>query len=125
MNGLTVDKQNVRNVAWDEDCFKYCEFVGITPEGEHITADFTDCVFKDIDWYWGIFNIVNFVNCKFTNCVFRGTSFSDCKFVECELDGCRFIKDNLNGDCSFDRAVAYNCKISNCEGFKVPKGASQ
>ena len=117
MQSLAINKQNVQTVNWEEDCFKYCEFVGISPEGEHITADFNRCTFKDIDWYWGLFNIVNFIDCKFINCVFRGTSFADCKFVGCELVDCRFTKDNLNGDCRFDSTVSYSCKISNCEGF--------
>lgn len=115
MQSLIVNKDNVKSVNWDEDCFKYCEFDGISPEGEHITADFTSCTFKYLDWYWGIFNIVNFFDCKY--CIFRGTSFPDCKFVKCELTGCQFVKDNLNGECRFDGAVAYNCKLSNCEGF--------
>jgi uncharacterized protein YjbI with pentapeptide repeats len=119
MQSLIVNKDNVQSVEWDEDCFKYCEFYGISLNGKHITSDFTSCMFKNIDWYWGIFNIVNFVDCKFINCIFRGTSFPDCKFVECELTGCQFVRDNLNGKCRFDGTVAYHCKLSNCEGFEA------
>lgn len=116
-----MGKENVGPVNWEEDCFKYCEFVGLSPEGEHIMVDFADCTFRDIDWYWGIFNDVNFFGFKSINCVFRGTSFADCKFVECELVNCLFTKDNLNGDCRFDGSVVYNCKLSNCEGFMMGK----
>lgn len=117
MQSLVIDGQNVAEVNWEQDCYKYCEFVGISLEGQHITADFINCTFKDIDCYWGIFNIVSFIECKFENGIFRGTSFPDCKFVECELDRCQFIKDNLDADCTFENAVAYNCKLLNCTGF--------
>lgn len=119
MQSLIINSENLKSVNWEEDCFKYCEFLGIDPEGGHITADFTDCTFQDIDWYWGLFNVVNFVGCKFINCTFRGTSFSDCKFVECELMNCQFIKDNLNGECSFEGTRAYNCNINSTLGFNV------
>jgi hypothetical protein len=49
--------------------------------------------------------------------VFRGTTFPDYRFVECESNNCRFIKDTFDGNCDFERAVAYSCKLSNCEGF--------
>lgn len=117
MQGLVVDTENLRSVDWEADCFKYCEFVGIAPEGGHITADFTDCTFQDVDWYWGLFNIVNFCGCRFVDCTFRGTSFSGCRFVECELLDCRFTKDNLNAECSFDETTAYGCHVSHTEGF--------
>jgi uncharacterized protein YjbI with pentapeptide repeats len=119
MRGLSIDKRNLSSVNWEADCFKYCEFIGITPDGCHITADFTDCLFQDVDWYWGLFNVINFVGCKFVNCAFRGTSFSECRFVECEFMGCRFVQDNLGGECSFNRSVAYNCHLADCEGFRV------
>ena len=117
MQSLIVTSDNLRTDNWSEDCFKYCEFLGIAPEGEHIEADFTACTFKDIDWYWGIFNIVNFVECKFINCTFRGSSFPDCRFVDCEFESCHFVRDNLNGECSFEGAVAYGCNLLATEGF--------
>ena len=119
MQSLNISSENFKTIDWDVDCYKYCSFSGISPEGLHITSDFTDCSFSNIDWYWGIFNIVNFVSCKFKNCVFRGTTFANCKFVECTFDDCRFIKDNLNGDCEFKESVSYNCCLNNCDGFKA------
>jgi uncharacterized protein YjbI with pentapeptide repeats len=117
MQSLIINEQNVQTVNWDEDCFKYCEFIGISLDGEHIDTDFNGCTFKDIDWYWGLFSSVNFIDCDFRNCVFRGTAFMGCKFVECQLVSCRFTKDNLKADCSFEETVSYNCKLYNCEGF--------
>lgn len=117
MQSLIVDHGSLSSVNWEEDCFKYCEFRGINPEGLHITADFNACRFEDVDWYWGLFNIANFVECKFINCTFRGTVFAECRFVGCELDGCKFIKDNLNGECDFPDTTAYGCSITNTKGF--------
>ena len=121
MNGVTIDADNVKSANWEEEYYKYCYFQTFSIEGEHVDSDFIDCTFNGIEWYWGIFNIVNFINCKFSNCVFRGTAFPDCRFVECSLTNCQFVKDNLNGDCSFENAKAYECKVSNCVGFNVEK----
>jgi hypothetical protein len=41
--------------------------------------------------------------------------------VDCELDGCHFVRDNLGGNCSFEGAVAYGCKVSDSEGFEVER----
>ena len=120
MQSIKITNDNFASISWEDAYFKYCEFEGISTEGGHIASDFANCTFRNIDWYWGIFNVVNFVDCTFENCVFRGTSFPDCKFVACEFSGCRFIKDNLDGDCSFDGAIAYDCKVARSEGF-VPE----
>jgi|CXWL01.1.fsa_nt_gi uncharacterized protein YjbI with pentapeptide repeats len=117
MQSLEVNQQNFVSIRLEDDYYKFCEFVDISTDGGHVTSDFANCTFRNIDWYWGLFNIVNFVQCTFENCVFQGTSFYDCKFVECELQDCKFIKDNLGGDCEFDGAVAYNCKVTGSEGF--------
>ena len=119
MQSLEVNQQNFSSINWDDGYYKFCEFQDISTEGGQVTSDFASCTFTNIDWYWGMFNIVNFISCTFENCVFRGTSFPDCKFIECQFQNCRFIKDNLNGDCTFEGAVAYNCKLGNSEGFSV------
>ncbi|GMV95544.1 MAG: hypothetical protein AMXMBFR82_53220 [Candidatus Hydrogenedentota bacterium] len=120
MESLVITSQNLQTVNWGgDDCFKYCEFLGIAPQGVHVEADFSNCTFKDIDWYWGLFNIVTFVDCRFINCTFRGCSFPGCRFVDCEFDGVRFVRDNLNGACSFEGAVAYGCRVMNSEGFEI------
>ncbi len=119
MQSLEVNQLNFATINWEDDYYKFCQFFDIETEGGHVTSDFSNCTFTNIDWYWGIFNIVNFVGCTFENCVFRGAAFYDCKFVECEFIDCRFLKDNLNGDCTFEGAIAYNCKVTNTEGFLV------
>ena len=120
MISITVTNDNFDSINWEGGCFKYCVFEKFEIEGKHIDRDFIDCTFTDIDWYWGLFNLVNFVGCKFNNCTFRGSSFPECKFVECEFHNCNFIKDNLNGDCSFENARAYNCVANSCSGLNIP-----
>ena len=97
--------------------FKCCEFEGFSFEGATIEADLSSCSFRDIDLYWTIFDFSTFVDCEFDNCILRGVDFGGCKFVECSLRNCRFIQNNLGGNCGFDDATAYNCKLSNCVGF--------
>jgi uncharacterized protein YjbI with pentapeptide repeats len=117
MQSATITPANVASVEWDEQCFRFCEFLGISVDGEVISSEFIGCSFKEIDWYWGLFTQAIFVKCSFENCTFRGTSFPDARFVECKLTGCRFTKDNLDGDCDFRGAVAYACEVNDCQGF--------
>jgi uncharacterized protein YjbI with pentapeptide repeats len=119
MESEIIKQHNLSSVTWDEQYFKFCEFDGFSIEGETVSSDFNSCRFKDLDWYWGLFTLANFINCKFVNCTFRGTSFTDSRFIECEFTNCQFVKDNLNGECNFSGAVAYGCKIENCNGFAI------
>lgn len=121
MKELTITQDNLKSVNWEEEFYKYCNFENFSIEGGHIDSDFIDCSFDNVEWYWGIFNIVNFVDCIFNNCIFRGSAFPDCKFVECEINNCRFIKDNLDSDCTFENASSYNCKLNNTEGFNAER----
>lgn len=117
MLSLTINAQNLATVEWDDEYFKYCEFLGFSFEGGIVSSDFAVCTFKNLDWYWGLFNMVNFVDCTFLNCVFQGTIFSDCKFIQCSLQNCHFVQDNLGGDCSFEGSVAYDCDVDDDRGF--------
>lgn len=119
MRSVTVSKENVAVIDWDENYFKFCDFENCSVEGGTVCSDFVDCSFNDVDWYWGLFSASNFVKCLFKDCVFRGSSFPDSRFVECTLTNCRFVKDNLDGDCDFSRTVAYSCSIDGGEGFKA------
>jgi uncharacterized protein YjbI with pentapeptide repeats len=119
MESQDINQENFTTVEWENSWFRYCNFVGFSMEGGHITSDFVGCSFKDLDLYWTIFNVVNFIDCTFNDCVFRGVALPDCRFVECTLANCRFTKDNLDGDCDFDGAVAYGCQIEGSEGFAV------
>ncbi len=117
MRSLLINAQNFKTVNLNEQYFKFCEFADISTDGGHVDSDFANCTFKNIDWYWGLFNYANFIDCIFINCTFRGTSFSSCKFVACEFNDCRFISDNLGGECSFDNSVEYSCKLTKSVGF--------
>lgn len=119
MRTSVITQESFTDVTWDDEYFKFCEFNGFSMEGETISSDFVSCKFTDIDWYWGLFTLANFVSCKFINCTFRGTSFTDARFFECEFTDCHFIKDNLDSECDFKGALAYGCKVTNSEGFKV------
>jgi uncharacterized protein YjbI with pentapeptide repeats len=119
MQGLTFNQNSIDSIDWEEDCYKECDFIALSLEGGHITADFNACLFTNIDWYMGLFNIVNFVSCKFHNCTFRGTSFVVCKFVECSFEDCSFIKDNMDSDCIFDESIAYSCTFNSTKGFNA------
>jgi len=100
-----------------EGVFRYCTFSGFAIEGQHIDAVFIGCTFQGLDWYWGLFNSCLFVGCKFHDSVSRGTLFPDAKFVECEFSHCQFVKDNLNGDCTAERAKWYGCTVQECQGI--------
>ena len=117
MEAAKITSGNFSTIDWENNYFKFCDLEGLSSEGGHITSDFSSCSFKDIDWYWGLFNICNFMECRFTNCTFRGTSFPSCKFVECIFTNCQFCKDNLNTDCDFNSAIAYGCRFENTIGF--------
>jgi uncharacterized protein YjbI with pentapeptide repeats len=79
---------------------------------------FLSCTFQDFEWYWGIFNMALFVDCKFERCTFRGTSFAGCRLVDCSFSECRFLPDNLGAACSSSDTGVYGCAAENCVGFK-------
>jgi len=76
-----ITPDNFSTIEWHDNYFKYCNFEGLTPSAGHIDSDLNACSFKDIDWYWGLFNMSNFIECRFENCIFRGSGFPDCKFA--------------------------------------------
>jgi len=118
-----INSENFAEINFSENYFKFREFEDFSTDLEsgtsHIDSDFHDCTFRRVEWYWGLFNIATFVRCEFTDCIFRGSSFPDCLFVECTLTNCQFVKDNLGGDCTFEGAVSYGCKVENTVGFAV------
>ena len=120
MKSRLITQESLSDVAWDDEYFKFCEFKNFSIDMESVSSDFVTCNFIELDWYWGFFTLANFIQCKFENCTFRGSSFSGARFYECEFTNCHFVKDNLDGECCFDDALAYGCKVTKCEGFNVP-----
>lgn len=110
------DSATVSKVLNADNVFRYCEFSSFSVEGGHVDGDFFGCRFESLGWYWGLFNCCVFVDCKFVRCVFRGSSFPDCRFVDCELVECEFLKDNLGGSCSAERARVYGGTAKGCKG---------
>jgi uncharacterized protein YjbI with pentapeptide repeats len=118
MESETINKENLATAPWEDDFFRCCDFEDFSMEGGQVTSDFISCSFRRLDWYWTIFNNMNFIGCEFADCVFRGASLS-CRFVECTLNNCRFQKDNLDGDCKFDGSVAHGCTVVGGRGFLI------
>jgi|JI9StandDraft_2_1071091.scaffolds.fasta_scaffold98814_2 uncharacterized protein YjbI with pentapeptide repeats len=104
-------------LAVSGEFFRYCEFSAASLEGGDFDGVFVSCAFKNIEWYWGLFNTTVLIDCEFENCTFRGTSFSGCRIVNCSFKNCRFLRDNLNALCSAPDTRAYGCHAESCEGF--------
>ncbi len=105
-------------VSLDEHVFRYCEFTDIQFEGGNITSAFLACGFKNCEWYWGLFNTTILIDVKFSNCTFRGTRFAGTRFVNCGFENCQFLKDHLDGSCSFDEVSWFACIHENCTGLE-------
>ena len=106
-----------RALAVNDEFFRYSEFSSASLEGGDFDGVYVSCSFKDVEWYWGLFNLAILVDCEFENCTFRGTSFAGCRIVNCSFKNCRFLRDNLNALCSAPDTTVYGCKSENCEGF--------
>lgn len=120
MQGALITQENVSTIESEDEYFKFCSFEGLSMEGKHITSDFVQCEFSNLDCYWTLFNCANFIECDFKDCTFAGVGFPSTRFVDCHLIRCRFIRDNLDGKCDFTGAKAYGCTLEDCEGFEAP-----
>jgi uncharacterized protein YjbI with pentapeptide repeats len=101
----------------DDSVLRYCELAVPSVDGGHVGSTFLFCTFRGMDWYWSLFNLAIFVDCKFVGCAFRGASFVGCKFVDCKFEACTFAPDNLQGKCEFNETVWYGCTQKNCTGL--------
>lgn len=97
--------------------FRHCAFNSASLECGNFDGDFLACYFRDVEWYWGLFNTALFVDCSFERCTFRGTSFAECRFLECTFTDCQFLPDNLGSACSTDKTRLYACATANCSGL--------
>lgn len=114
----TINSDNLAEVEWDENYFKFCSFADFYSDVTLISSDFNWCSFNRVEWYGGLFTGCNFIYCTFEACSFAGTSFGDSRFVDCTFVDCTFKKDNLASDCNFSDATIYGCSIKNTVGFK-------
>ncbi|WP_029919982.1 pentapeptide repeat-containing protein [Nevskia soli] len=112
-----TEPKKLMSRQFDETIFRYCTFEDFHAEGGHVAGALLSCTLRNLDIYWGLFNLCLFVECQFENCTFRGTGFTGSRFVECSFIGCRFVKDNLGGDCTFGDARWYQCAQKDCEGL--------
>lgn len=97
--------------------FRFCSFESADLAGGNFDGVFLACEFRDVEFYWGLFNLALFVNCDFERCTFPGTSFAGCRLVECTFIQCRFLKDNLGGSCHARDTKLFDCVAENCEGW--------
>ena len=109
------------NQSFDTILYKNCNLQDFEYEGGTLDSNFEECYFKNVFYYWTLFNIIEFIECDFNNCTFSGVSFADCKFIKCTFKNCKFIKDNLGGDCDFNGSTAYQCNIDKISfvGFNI------
>lgn len=110
-------KDAKKALAANDEIFRYCSFESATIEGGDSDGVFLSCTFRDVEWYWGLFNMALFVSCKFERCTFRGTSFAGCRLVECSFSNCKFLSDNVGGSCTATETSVYGCSLENSEGF--------
>lgn len=110
-------KQVKDALASHDAVFRYCSFETANLEGGDFDDVFISCEFRDLDFYWGMFNLALFLNCKFERCTFRGTSFAGCLFMESTFADCRFLKDNLAAPCDAPDTKLFACSAENCEGW--------
>jgi uncharacterized protein YjbI with pentapeptide repeats len=99
----------------DDVIYRYCNFADLTIYGPGFDGAVIGCTFRDIEWYWVLFNIALFSRARFDNCTFRGATFADCQLVECKFNGCHFVLDNLGGACSFKDCSFVECTFDKCE----------
>src|ERR1700722_246283 len=52
----TINSGNLAEIEWNDGYFKFCDFEGFSIDGGLVAADFVDCSFKGVNWYWGLFS---------------------------------------------------------------------
>jgi len=100
--------KNIKN-NWSE--YQYiteCAYEDIDYYGL-LEAEFENCTFKKVMFYWVHFNGIGFKNCVFENCTFAGVTFDEANFIECHLQGCSFTKSNMGSHCTAEDSYAVDC----------------
>lgn len=115
----TVNAENVAGFDFHDNYFKFCNFEEVAFEPWLVDSDFHTCHFDHVEEYWGHFNICTLIQCRFTDCIFRGTAFDGCLFIQCTFKNCQFLRDNFGGECKFEDSIAYDCVIEDTTGFKA------
>jgi uncharacterized protein YjbI with pentapeptide repeats len=111
-----------RSRLWQDAVFRWCNFSQLELEGKMICGALLGCELHEIDWYWGFFNTALLAHTNFKNCIFRGSTFAGSELVRCKFEDCRFVLDNLRGQCTFDRCIVVECTFNRCEIVKSPRG---
>ena len=119
MAGLIEEQEFIRDSGppseWGDTIFQFCTFADLAIEGYGLEGALLWCTLRNVDWYWGLFNLAIIIRTTFEGCVFRGSSFRGCYFVECKFDQCRFELDNLEAECTFDDCTIVECAFERCK----------
>lgn len=54
----------------EDSVYRYCTISVGRIEGGHVTSTFLSTSFHHVDWYWGLFNLCNFIECRFEDARF-------------------------------------------------------
>jgi uncharacterized protein YjbI with pentapeptide repeats len=107
-----------KECSWSENCFRYCNFVGIAQEGDCVDSIFYGCEFSSCTWYRTPFSTAIFVGTKFKRCKFQGCSIAGCRFIECEFEDRDFTFDSFGRGCSYEDTHWYACTQQGTKGIK-------
>jgi uncharacterized protein YjbI with pentapeptide repeats len=103
---------------WYRQYMQYCTIDGIEIY-EGLDGVYLGLTFKNVLFYWTLWNCTNTIECLFEDCTFQGASFAKSHFTSSTFSNCRFILDNVGGQCSFDDTIFTECGFNACEF--VPK----
>ncbi len=60
------ESKQVKEALLSRDAiFRYCTFESANIDGGDTDGVFLSCEFRNFEWYWGMFNLALFHNCKF------------------------------------------------------------
>ena len=74
-----------------------------------IEAEFENCTFNSVLFYWNLIDGILFKNCRFENCTFAGVTFIDTEFVKCNFQNCNFTKGKIGSHCTNENSFAVDC----------------
>jgi uncharacterized protein YjbI with pentapeptide repeats len=107
---------------WGEALYRYCTFDGLDNAGLNFTGIMQASTFTRSSFYWGLFNCALLDGVRFVDCTFPGTSFRGVRFMECTFENCRFVLDNMGGDCTIEGSILAACVFDGCVWVTRPEG---
>ncbi len=105
---------------WGDAIFRYCTFDAVDDERFNFEGVLQASTFTRCRFYWGLFNTALIDGVRFVDCSFPGTSFRGVRLVDCTFENCRFVLDNLGGDCTIDGSILAACVFDGCVWVAKP-----